>query len=94
MYAGRVVEELIDLGAASHPYTRALIGSLPDMSTDRTKPLATIPGRQPDPAEVPAGCAFAPRCTLATVQCHTAVPALAGGVACWHPVVTKEAVNG
>jgi oligopeptide/dipeptide ABC transporter ATP-binding protein len=94
MYAGRVVEELIDLRAASHPYTRALIGALPDMSTDRTQPLATIPGRRPDPAEVPAGCAFAPRCGIATTQCHTALPPLAGGVACWHPVVAREAVHG
>jgi peptide/nickel transport system permease protein len=91
MYAGRVVEELIDLRAAAHPYTQALIGSLPDMSTDRTKPLVTIPGRRPDPAEVLVGCGFAPRCTLATTQCHTSVPVLTNGVACWHPGV---AVNG
>ncbi|MFD2352742.1 oligopeptide/dipeptide ABC transporter ATP-binding protein [Nonomuraea ferruginea] len=63
MYAGRVVEELpVDRLAdgAAHPYTRALISSLPDMDTDRALPLASIPGRQPAPAEVGASCAFAP----------------------------------
>jgi oligopeptide/dipeptide ABC transporter ATP-binding protein len=73
MYAGRIVEELSvhQLAAqAAHPYTRALIGSLPDMDTDRTKPLDTIPGRQPAPAEVGSGCAFADRCTLATERCR------------------------
>ncbi|GAA4508573.1 MULTISPECIES: dipeptide/oligopeptide/nickel ABC transporter permease/ATP-binding protein [Nonomuraea] len=91
MYAGRVVEELpVDRLAdgAAHPYTRALISSLPDMDTDRALPLASIPGRQPAPAEVGAGCAFAPRCPLATGRCATDRPALeAHGhdhrVACW-----------
>ncbi|GAA4115843.1 MULTISPECIES: dipeptide/oligopeptide/nickel ABC transporter permease/ATP-binding protein [Streptomyces] len=89
MYAGRIVEELPAgaLRTARHPYTRALIGSLPDMDTDRSRPLATIPGRQPAPGDVTDGCAFADRCTLATDRC-AAVPELrtgAGGhaVACW-----------
>jgi len=91
MYAGRVVEELpVDRLAtgAAHPYTRALIISLPDMDTDRTLPLASIPGRQPGPAEVGDGCAFAPRCALATDRCSTERPLLsvygdAHQVACW-----------
>ncbi|MEU5798566.1 dipeptide/oligopeptide/nickel ABC transporter permease/ATP-binding protein [Streptomyces sp. NPDC047813] len=90
MYAGRIVEELDAdaLHTARHPYTRALIGSLPDMDTDRSKPLATIPGRQPSPADVGTGCAFADRCPLATDRCQTTRPELAttvGGhaVACW-----------
>ncbi|MET8006705.1 dipeptide/oligopeptide/nickel ABC transporter permease/ATP-binding protein [Nonomuraea glycinis] len=91
MYAGRVVEELpVDRLAtgAAHPYTRALITSLPDMDTDRTLPLASIPGRQLGPAEVGDGCAFAPRCALATDQCSTERPLLsvygdAHRVACW-----------
>lgn len=90
MYAGRVVEELSvhQLATrAAHPYTRALIGSLPDMDTDRSRPLDTIPGRQPAPAEVPSGCAFAERCALATDRCRVR-PALAElrqghQVACW-----------
>ncbi|MEU9497093.1 dipeptide/oligopeptide/nickel ABC transporter permease/ATP-binding protein [Streptomyces sp. NPDC048196] len=73
MYAGRIVEELPAqaLTTARHPYTRALIGSLPDMATDRTRPLTTIPGRQPAPGDVPEGCAFADRCSLATARCAT-----------------------
>ncbi|GAA4086282.1 dipeptide/oligopeptide/nickel ABC transporter permease/ATP-binding protein [Nonomuraea soli] len=91
MYAGRVVEELPvkELAAgAAHPYTRALIASLPDMETDRSRPLASIPGRQPAPADVGEGCAFAPRCALATERCAAERPPLtvygpAHRVACW-----------
>ncbi|MER7503184.1 dipeptide/oligopeptide/nickel ABC transporter permease/ATP-binding protein [Nonomuraea pusilla] len=91
MYAGRVVEELpverLAEGAA-HPYTRALLGSLPDMDTDRSRPLASIPGRQPAPGDVGDGCAFAPRCPLAGERCESSRPPLArvgAGhlVACW-----------
>ncbi|MEO3892605.1 dipeptide/oligopeptide/nickel ABC transporter permease/ATP-binding protein [Nonomuraea sp. B5E05] len=91
MYAGRVVEELpadrLAEGAA-HPYTRALIASLPDLDTDRSKPLAGIPGTQPAPDQVGPGCAFAPRCSLATERCATQRPELVAHgprrrVACW-----------
>ncbi|MFJ9776910.1 dipeptide/oligopeptide/nickel ABC transporter permease/ATP-binding protein [Kitasatospora sp. NPDC101157] len=89
MYAGRVVEELPAdaLHRARHPYTRALIGSMPDMDTDRSRPLTTIPGRQPSPADIGTGCAFADRCALATDRC-TERPALTERdadhlVACW-----------
>ena len=93
MYAGRIVEELpataLQHGAA-HPYTRALVATVPDMSTDRERPLATIPGRPPHPARRPDGCAFAPRCPLASDRCRAEVPELAPvgdgrRVACWHP---------
>ncbi|MYU06005.1 ATP-binding cassette domain-containing protein [Streptomyces sp. SID8366] len=90
MYAGRIVEELPAdaLHTAQHPYTQALIGSLPDMDTDRSRPLATIPGRQPAPGDVTDGCAFADRCALATDRCSSARPELratadAHAVACW-----------
>ncbi|GAA3106462.1 dipeptide/oligopeptide/nickel ABC transporter permease/ATP-binding protein [Streptosporangium carneum] len=90
MYAGRVVEELpVDqlVTGAAHPYTRALVASLPDMDTDRSLPLASIPGRQPAPAEVGAGCAFAPRCALASDRCAELPPLIPYGkahsVACW-----------
>ncbi|MEU6058953.1 dipeptide/oligopeptide/nickel ABC transporter permease/ATP-binding protein [Streptomyces sp. NPDC047097] len=89
MYAGRVVEELPAgaLHQARHPYTRALVGSLPDMDTDRSRPLTTIPGRQPAPGDVGEGCAFADRCALATARCATR-PELrtrtgTHSVACW-----------
>ncbi|MFI7462202.1 dipeptide/oligopeptide/nickel ABC transporter permease/ATP-binding protein [Nonomuraea sp. NPDC049646] len=91
MYAGRVVEQLpVELLAdgAAHPYTRALIDSLPDMDTDRSLPLASIPGRQPAPSDVGDGCAFAARCALATARCAGERPPLtsygkAHQVACW-----------
>ncbi|NED96273.1 dipeptide/oligopeptide/nickel ABC transporter permease/ATP-binding protein [Phytoactinopolyspora alkaliphila] len=91
MYAGRVVEELpVDrLAEAAHPYTRALLGSVPDMTTDREKPLVTIPGRPPEPADRPPGCAFAPRCGFADELCGTTPELEDAGprqrAACWHP---------
>ena len=92
MYAGKIVEDLpaADLAtSARHPYTRALVAAVPDMDTDLDEPLAVIPGRPVDPADVPAGCAYAARCPLATDRCRTEEPPLeadAAGrrVACWH----------
>ncbi|MEV6582337.1 dipeptide/oligopeptide/nickel ABC transporter permease/ATP-binding protein [Streptomyces sp. NPDC051582] len=89
MYAGRIVEELPAdaLHYARHPYTRALVGSLPDMDTDRSGPLTTIPGRQPAPTDVGDGCAFTDRCALATARCAIRPKLLARtenhSVACW-----------
>jgi oligopeptide/dipeptide ABC transporter ATP-binding protein len=96
MYAGRIVEDLPAaelVTGARHPYTRALLAAVPDMDTDRDRPLAVIPGRPADPAHLPPGCAFAPRCRYADRQCTDVDPALepAGPgrrVACWHPVTT------
>ena len=92
MYGGRIVEDLpvAALADAQHPYTRALVASIPDMTTDRAAPLATIPGRPPDPTEMPAGCAFAPRCPSADATCHARRPPLEDRpgdcrLACWHP---------
>jgi len=92
MYAGRIVEDLpaAELTtAARHPYTRALVAAVPDMHTDLDQPLAVIPGRPVDPAHVPAGCAYAPRCPLADERCRREDPALVSDgpgrrVACWH----------
>ena len=92
MYAGRIVEDLPAhqlATAAKHPYTRALLAAVPDMTTDIDQPLATVPGRPVDPAQVPAGCAYAARCPLADARCRGIDPELvedeAGNrVACWH----------
>ncbi|MGW3833117.1 dipeptide/oligopeptide/nickel ABC transporter permease/ATP-binding protein [Streptomyces microflavus] len=89
MYAGRIVEELPAdaLHLARHPYTRALVGSLPDMDTDRSGPLTTIPGRQPAPGDIGDGCAFVDRCAFATARCAIRPKLLARtedhSVACW-----------
>jgi oligopeptide/dipeptide ABC transporter ATP-binding protein len=93
MYGGKVVEDLPTaslLESAAHPYTRALIASVPDMATDRSAELATIPGRPPAPDDLPAGCPFAARCPVATDRCVQEMPPLdplADGhlAACWHP---------
>ncbi len=98
MYAGRIVEDLPATALrteARHPYTRALLAAVPDMTTDRTLPLTVIPGRPADPANLPQGCAFAPRCPLADEQCTTD-PALTDTedgrrVACWHAPVPVTA---
>ena len=92
MYAGRIVEDLpaAELAtAARHPYTRALVATVPGMHTDPRRPLAVIPGRPVLPGHVPPGCAFAPRCPLADAHCTREDPALVADdagrrVACWH----------
>ncbi|MFC5679199.1 dipeptide/oligopeptide/nickel ABC transporter permease/ATP-binding protein [Aeromicrobium endophyticum] len=91
MYAGRIVEDLpaADLATAGrHPYTQALVAAVPSMDTALDEPLAVIPGRPVDPADVPPGCAYAARCPLATERCRVEDPPLAGDergrVACWH----------
>ena len=102
MYAGRIVEEAdvatVIGGAAGHPYTRALVAAVPDMTIDRDRPLATIPGRPPDPRNVGPGCAFAPRCPHADARCLDERPPLdplgdGWRVACWHPRTSREEVG-
>ena len=78
MYAGRKVEEadVVDLfDRPLHPYTRALMASMPAMNT-RSRRLAEIPGMVPAAHELGRGCAFAARCPLANDRCRTATPAL------------------
>lgn len=81
MYAGRIVEQgPADrvLRAPQHPYTRGLIASRP-VPGERRRRLAAIPGQVPDLAALPSGCAFAPRCPLATADCRRDSPPLRGG---------------
>jgi oligopeptide/dipeptide ABC transporter ATP-binding protein len=91
MYAGRVVEEGERqrlLSDPRHPYTKALMASVPVISGTQQAELSTIPGRPPRPDEQTAGCAFAPRCPLVIDRCRAERPELeaieAGGkVACF-----------
>jgi len=91
MYAGRIVEELSRerlLAGARHPYTSALLASVPDMGRPQDEPLAYIPGQAPDLADLPTGCPYHPRCALAQDVCRGSRPALrarpeGGRVACW-----------
>jgi peptide/nickel transport system ATP-binding protein len=94
MYAGRLVETTATgtlFAHMRHPYTQALLGSIPRLSQDNTRRLLNIPGLPPDLSNPPAGCRFAPRCSLATDQCTTTEPSLVGAgldhlFSCWHPV--------
>ncbi|GGM52315.1 ABC transporter ATP-binding protein [Haloarcula argentinensis] len=73
MYAGNLVEtaELSDLfERPRHPYTRALIDSIPEVETEYDE-LPTLDGSMPDLADLPDGCNFAPRCPHATEACRT-----------------------
>lgn len=79
MYAGKAVEaagvtELFS--RPSHPYTTALLASLPDMESDK-KTLYSIPGAVPNLLYLPEGCSFCPRCPLATRECGEKKPPLA-----------------
>jgi oligopeptide/dipeptide ABC transporter ATP-binding protein len=92
MYAGRVVElgtvhEV--LKAPKHPYTAALLASMPRIDDTGTGPLPAIGGQPPNPRRLPPGCAFGPRCERVDETCRAARPALAGHdrrVACHHPL--------
>jgi peptide/nickel transport system ATP-binding protein len=79
MYAGRIVE-MGDVNEIysnpQHPYTRALLKSVPPLSGARQDRLAQIEGAPPDLKNLGAGCAFAPRCTLVTSRCTEERPSL------------------
>jgi len=72
MYAGKVVEtgtvfEIFD--APRHPYTQALLASVPRLDTQRQERMTGIPGQPPDLLTIPEGCPFQPRCPLAHDRC-------------------------
>ena len=76
MYAGRVVESgpvSRIFNAPAHPYTKALLNSIPRMG-DADQRLVAIDGQPPDLSALPPGCAFAPRCPQATARCREAAP--------------------
>ncbi|MDR2565074.1 MAG: ABC transporter ATP-binding protein [Bifidobacteriaceae bacterium] len=76
MYAGVAVEcgpTAEVLAAPAHPYTRALLASLPER-TAPGRPLPVIEGQPPEPTWLTSGCRFAPRCPVATASCSDAPP--------------------
>jgi len=93
MYAGRVVETADAAAlfeAPAHPYTAALLASVPRLTGTQPERLVNIEGQPPKPYETTAGCLFAPRCPSARDLCRATEPALhAGGnrsVACHAPL--------
>jgi oligopeptide/dipeptide ABC transporter ATP-binding protein len=79
MYLGRIVEvaETSELFSnPRHPYTRALIDSIPRMSAESVNEEFVLEGEPPSPFNVPAGCRFNPRCPYATDACRSTDPGL------------------
>ena len=93
MYAGEIVEigpVGTVYGAPRHPYTRALLGSIPSLFDDRADELGSIPGSLPDLGRPFTGCRFEPRCAVGRGRevCRTEAPLLGGvadGVRCHFP---------
>jgi len=82
MYCGQVVEVApVDyifkpVTEFNHPYTEALLKSIPLLSGNISDRLEVIPGAVPHPLEIPKGCRFAPRCKFRTTQCEESMPGL------------------
>lgn len=91
MYSGALIEEGTTrqlLANPSHPYTRALLASLPTLANPGLP--SSIPGAPPSPFALPKGCRFAPRCGVADERCHSARPPVQDygperRLACFHP---------
>src|SRR5581483_10374715 len=82
MYLGRVIEQAPTtelLSDQRHPYTRRLVEAVPRLGAHGRAPLAALAGDPPDPANIPAGCAFHPRCPEATEHCALVRPELTVG---------------
>jgi peptide/nickel transport system ATP-binding protein len=108
MYAGRKVEEgSVERVFADpqHPYTRGLINSIPRLGLIRNRAeessrrLQEIPGMVPALSNLPPGCTFAPRCTLASEICRREVPPFEEKIpgvfaACWHAGKVVAVANG
>jgi peptide/nickel transport system ATP-binding protein len=101
MYAGEIVEKAATgelFRQTRHPYTAALLASIPKLDQPTSRQLYSIPGLPPDLASPPAGCRFAGRCRYATQECRDSEPELGGPdpahpYACFHPVGPGLAVT-
>jgi peptide/nickel transport system ATP-binding protein len=93
MYAGKKMETAPTLDLfkdVRHPYTEALLASIPKLDQDKSQALYSIPGLPPDLRYPPQVCRFAVRCAFATDQCRTEEPELTGDdpnhqFRCFHP---------
>jgi peptide/nickel transport system ATP-binding protein len=101
MYAGQIVESADTAGIFTgkrHPYTEALLESIPRLDNDNRRVLYSIPGSPPDLAHPSPACRFAPRCRHAQKRCHDEQPHLSADAghafACFFPIKaanTKDA---
>jgi len=99
MYAGRIVERAATetlFDDSRHPYTEALLRTIPHIDQPSHTRLEPIPGRPPELIDPPVQCAYAPRCRHTQPDCLESIPAFVGvrGVhefACHHPVNTQWA---
>jgi oligopeptide/dipeptide ABC transporter ATP-binding protein len=93
MYAGRVVEEAPTtrlFSAPAHPYTQALLRSIPRLDEIKQERLIPIKGQPPDLVNLPPGCPFAPRCAKVQERCRRERPELEAvgesqQAACFYP---------
>jgi peptide/nickel transport system ATP-binding protein len=92
MYAGRIIESAETSKLFSrmrHPYTEALLASIPQIDQDTSQVLYSIPGLPPDLTDPPTGCRFAARCRYVQEHCRQEDPPLAGDAdhpyACFYP---------
>jgi peptide/nickel transport system ATP-binding protein len=99
MYAGRVVEKAPTrtlFGSVRHPYTEALMRSIPKLAAPSHTRLTAIGGRPPDIVNPPSGCKFSPRCPYVQPKCIEEEPPLTDAAEhghafrCWIPVGTPE----
>jgi oligopeptide/dipeptide ABC transporter ATP-binding protein len=100
MYLGRIVEigpadEI--LSRPAHPYTRALLDAVPHVDPDQATRPRPLSGDVPSALNLPAGCAFRPRCVLADGRCAERPPLerLTTGrrVACFHARRVLEGID-
>ena len=99
MYLGRIVEAGFAsrvLEAPHHPYTRALLDSIPVPDPTRRSRMTVLPGEVPSPLNPPPGCPFSPRCTRAIDICTVTLPELAAATddngrfsACHNPIQSE-----
>lgn len=77
MYMGNIIESGTAeevLGTPAHPYTRALLKSIPILGKGADQDINPIKGSTPDPFNRPSGCQFAPRCDYACAECDKCMP--------------------
>ncbi len=82
MYAGKIVEMGIAakvFAAPQHPYTEALLSAVPEPNPDWKSRRIVLEGDVPDPASLPTGCAFHPRCRHVIERCRSEAPVLQSG---------------